>query len=1665
MITALVLLLRPGRSPLLVLVGAGYSQNLAVPHNTWGLNTLDRLSGLTRAKNGILALFTRSAYAPHAGPKGFPYLLTDREGDGEKAWQEHSKLIISKAKTHKGPLILVLALHGGADTTSPFFLAEEARPDSRPLRIESVLETLGHLDPSKPKILVLDASAMTDAWSFGVISNDFARKLEGVKIPQGKNIWVLYSCAPGQRSWVDERQRMTAFGSSLADGLAGKARASGENITLWSLCDYVGRRTRDWVASERNAVQTPILLSDKGIVQLPTGTVLGSKKLDAAAFRKEAEGIELVRSIIAPDSLPEPPSVKVLEEIDARLDAGWSAARALERRVPGDLAKVERTPAAYAPLAWRKLRESLVRREQLLRYGYDALVARKALELRPPAELDDAVKSLPEQIVQARLVTLKNSRQATLAMISAEGESASNPDQKTRSRARDLLNGAEPEFEAKFRAEGLDRFKFSQAVLQELGEVVAELDAIRAASHFLERVVPASGVNPAEVRFLSILNTGLSSKAAPNKGLLTRAIFLKSRAERLAIAANNRPEEYSYSEQVAPWVRAAVDEGDLARRSGEDLLFSTHPEDHERAGGLFRQAELFYVRAETDSDTVRSALALRDAVRADLPFLMHWSARRRPSASPVDGLERHPLEVLWDNVRALGDLLERGPTGDAAPIVEAAVPVREGFAKAWQAYDDVVNGKTRDNKLDPHEEFLAREVPVLDRGQFRPRDASTSNPTKNPKVNEAADRQLSAEQSRLQAVLALASLGDDLFTRANKLDSSTSEREKFHKRIEPEALSKALDELGPLIKTCATWLPNHVNELARAIPPFDAPIGAEREPGLIRAERLAPLLDASQAALVTKDRNPVRMARQRRLYDLLVHQAERAWSDHDFLVEEPLYPEVVKSYLADAGELGQSLLGAGWARMGQPHLTLVAEALTRIEDLKLVPTESEPVWTSEPDFRLRYRLSAPVVPKTPVLQGHVVAWTSATDSALTIVGEPDARTALEIGGTPTSRTSFDVSLKSAEHDAKEKTPPARLDRKKEILGSRLFFRGRKVSGKTPIDMHFLPERTLAADPDPDKAGLLVRGDEEFGGENAAVAFVFDNSSSMMYYSLGELKSKYVVAVNVLDSVLREVKLKKGTWVSLWTYGRNGGPLAGAAEPFNFAQQAIALPDWDPITSPPALIGRLAQDERGVPPLGYWRGTPLFTTMSSALKDLQGSQRERKLLIVLTDGADSIITKSGEMRQKVQQEFAGKGVVVNIVLFTTDIKTTSARIGDFIDPKNPPPGERERLLEEVKGLEQSEAVAAKDLGVVEEIEPKGRFLKAGDREELKAWLTSFLSQRPYYSLTDRDGHEVPHAGGRRLVAHRDADPTRAELVAPGDYTVGIADGTRPSIHLYAGQTLILDALFQDGKYTLQRGLVSELPTTLRPFEETKVAPFWRLSTSKGEPDRRLGASFETVLEKLSDRETHMLEKSLVIEQFTPKAVWFEIEPPTARDAKMPFHLEVRRHADRAAPTWRFFLPDPPRGSGFGDQSPLTAWWNDDREMPGRRVAAEDLIEGKDLDGARTILEYIGVESHFVAGSSTAAPVDCLAIRIKHDLNRRVRIDKLELGGGTLPPEHEQHRFYSSVGRVTALYWPFKKERLPGLKGFQIADIDAFQKGAKRLTLKVNPALLGTGSKPR
>ena len=1610
-LVALILLFRPAPPPLLALVGAGYAENLDVPHNAWGLNALDRLAGLGKATNGIRALFGGGAYAPLIGPKSSPYLLDDPEGDAPRAWAEHAAGLKKRARTHKGPIILVLALHGSADAEGPFLLAERARPGSKPLRVQAVVDTLAALPTARPKLLVLDAAAMGEAPEFAGPGDDFARGLARVKIPMGKNVWILCSADVHQRSWVDEAAGMTAFGRALAEGLGGKA---GANITLGALGEYLGRRTSAFAATTRGAIQSPTLACDLGIARLPAWA--GAK---GKAIRDAAHAQELVRSIVpspVAGAKAEPPAAT-----KTRLDAAWAAAARLEAR---DGARVLRTPASYAPAAWRRLRESLVRREQLLMHGYDNLIARGALGLTAATTkaLDADLAALPGEIEAAAVVPLRQSAMLSVGPAAADPRAAS---------LADKLRDADDAGLDKAVAEATPRAAaVAAATLARLVEE-PDLDALARAADRLGRLfadVPA----PAEVRLLSTLRDGLAPPAGrPSAELVTRAIRARRRAERLASGAVDPP-AFDHAEAVWPWVRGELAEGDRARRSAEDLLLSTRPADHAEAGSLLAAAEVALDRATARAEVVRAALNRRDAALADLPFHARWVAGRPNNAGLVADVVGH-----WDATRALGEVLGRGPTGDLGPVEAASAAVERGYGRVLSAFEAVVRGPAGRNVLGPHELAEARGVPRTDRSAFVA-DTATPRPLSAPA--EADMKALDLEWRRGRARLAMAELGDDLFRRANRLDTSAALREGL--AAGSAALPSTLDALGPLLRRALGWLPKHIDTLSTAVPPLAATMTPASAPGLTVAEGLAPLLGPNRARSLARD--PVGLARRRRLFDLLADRAERAWTDHEWAAGAAVYPEVARRYLADAATLGEGLLGPSWAKEGAPIVASRLAALTLVEPLGLSTIPAAPAWTSEREFPLGYRLDRGPTPEAPAVEGRPVAWVEGSADGLAVPVDATAgRVALRLEGPEADRT-LAALYRSDPHDAAEHAPPPGPDRRRAEVASTVLFRGRRERAASPIDLHMRAERTQRAGPAPADAGLLVRADEEFGGADAALAIVFDNSTSMNYVASGEKATKYQVAVESLEEVLQGVPLKAGTWVGLWTYGverPSGGPVGNTDD----ARLALGEPAWNPAESPTRLLSMLRYDATlRRPPVGLWDATPLVTSMRAALRGLRESRRARKQMVVLTDGADSFLKDPEKVRRAILDEFGGQGVVVHVLFFATDIEFNIAQI-DTLIRDDADPAQRRKLREQyltiLKNLAESDKDVPKSLGAVAEIAPRGTFATATQRRQLVDGLAESLASRPRYALFDRAGAGVAEGPRDRLVRPREAGPDDAERLKAGDYRVVVGEATA-WVRLPAGPTLILDLSRPDsGKPSLRRGLLSDGPAAIDRAE----AGGWRLATAPGGP--RPGSGFEVILEDTARREARPAGGVPVVEQFTPRASWLEVlaaEPPARA-------LELRSLPGRAAPSWGLVLSGPPPAGAR-----LKLWWSETAPMPGVEVPASRLSPGATLDGSGTILESIGIEPHEVADTpgGPRSMTDCLAIRLRHAPGRPVLVDRVELSG--LPAAHTEQRIYAAADRVTALYWPASSE----LKSLRLADVGAFRDDprTRSIEVKIDPRLV-------
>src|SRR5439155_16152111 len=129
-------------------IGAGYEENLAVPHNIYGWTGLEALAELGRnADSGFL--WWKSGLF-RADP---PVELRN-----ETEWDRG----LSNLKERT--VVVFLALHGGVDNQGAYFLRQDAdlREENR-LRLDKVLSRLEELK-DKRILLVLDGTQSPSNW-------------------------------------------------------------------------------------------------------------------------------------------------------------------------------------------------------------------------------------------------------------------------------------------------------------------------------------------------------------------------------------------------------------------------------------------------------------------------------------------------------------------------------------------------------------------------------------------------------------------------------------------------------------------------------------------------------------------------------------------------------------------------------------------------------------------------------------------------------------------------------------------------------------------------------------------------------------------------------------------------------------------------------------------------------------------------------------------------------------------------------------------------------------------------------------------------------------------------------------------------------------------------------------------------------------------------------------------------------------------------------------------------------------------------------------------------------------------------------------------------------------------------------------------------------------
>jgi hypothetical protein len=1611
-----VLWLRPARGTGVLIVTAGYEDNLAVPHNVYGREGARALADTVRA-----AADTSSAASGRLHLRQPPRQLVNVDD-----WDR------DLARVPDRTILLFLALHGGADTKGAYLLPQNAllpldqgslEEDSTRLRLERVLDRLAKVPHDRNVVLVLDATQVQAHPRLGLLQNTFARELDRLdaKIAAIPNLVILSASDADQRSWPCEDLRRTIFAHYLIEGLQGHADGAVDSVKdskvdASELHHYVSAKVAKWVQANRGAVQTPVLRP------------------------KGALGLERARRIhltTVPQTLPAPATPGPAFVPPEALRAEWQAHAKLAAEVPA--------PWIYSPHLWRRYQDSLLRYERLLEAG-DAAAA-KTMAAR--------VFDLGQQIRQARTLAL-GSAAGTLAMPSAGGTEVkltpaagraladlwASPFEEQAKRWEKLLksepSGSGPSL----------RLALCDLILrQTAAEPYENLDK---AYQLLRTLDDPLGPRPAEAHFLIMLRRG---QAKPPADLFRLAVRVRQRAERAALGLTSPDQAtpadvYPYSAQVVPWIRPRVDEGDKLRRLGQDLLYATGKADWDRARGLLEQADRLYQLAQEEAVRVRTAYAVRDQALGSLPYYTRWLGRR---ALPAEGTPPGDdagllaqVEQLWTDAHDLTALLEtagakgydatsgdgqwRGLADRATALRRALGELETRFRQqvavldepdspaAWRALDDLLAVPGGDVKL--RLDVLARKAHIS-RKRFHEALLEAGNP---PGVAPERLEEQARKSAEVQGRLALAALGRRWFDETAGLGQETypqlRDRLAAFRTEGWRSVTTAGEEVG------ARWrqLPSAVAKRVEAGLKLNP---AKAGPDLRTADRLTRLLGGAGSLFLVRD--PPGLYRKHLVQELTIWQAERALEDHWYdedPVQTPYYRVSGQSFLNDARRLDKrhEKIASLEKRLLQDwRLRLVLQSAPGFPAPWAAPEGPTVLhMTSEARFPLRYLLQAEE--SGPAAAGLPVVWAEG-GSALTTeaprVGQRLVRSLEQGGDTALNCVVSSPELRKAETTSL--TVPAPQETEFRVRG---LYRGREFNLKTIVRLHPLPETVVSAPPLPLTASLAVRAPREVqaqGTAKGAIAIVLDCSGSMAApRGQPETASKFREAAAALKQVLQRVP--RGTVVSIWIFGQAVEPGKTVERPEETIERVLSPTPWDPQDN-----DRLRDLMTKVEAYQPWNRSPILRAMwRAASEDLRAADGF-KTLLVITDGMDNRFAKDDLLNQERRSPRAFllanfRDIEVNVIGF------------------------------KVAAAEQ--AAAVEQFKAVEELPTPGRYYTAEQSADLTIKLRSILRRRLNYRVERDDGEALPGPvqAPRDVSREEGTDVWLPGGLPPGAYRLALGGDAKLSknVQLNRGDLLLVEAAAErGGRIGLRRVLYSEADHSLQPFDEKGQ---WRLAVLQNQRVGGRGLQMLLTLERRDDGAVAALE------QARPAQTWVEVAP---EEGKASVHRRWHYHVGYPAPAWSVESPAWPLGApGKAAQRPVVrVWWSP--ELP---AAGKELERGRDfrslsdlanrpvrVDDEDAVIESVTVEEHIVetrqAFRDRPAQRErkpCLVVRVGHARGRPVLV---RVKG--VDPVGQEHRYYDDAGKCTALFWPVTADQAQlALKGVEVVSLTAFKRTAEK-----------------
>ncbi len=580
LIGVVVIWLRPLQPACIVLIGSGYEENLFLPHNAPGWNGVFNLEKHVAEQDFVMRF-------PWDQPSKIRRVGAPIELKAGQTWKDVWKDIPTfKEKT----LILFLSLHGVADNSDAYLLANDPRAATR-VSFGDILDGLKKLSDKKI-VVFLDVGQIDSHWPLGILHNDFVKRLRekyDARIQAMNNVLVICSVSEDQKAWNDVLWRNSVFSHYVAEGLKGAAAKSGnERLTASRLFEYVQGKVEQWAQLNRARSQKPIMLGKPGL----------------------AETVELVH-INAP--YEEPAAVDPASFDAKNFEEIWRKWKEL----------YDGASWIHSPHLWRLYQDTLLRYEQLVRAG-DPTGKAQAVK--------DRLKNIEMKLDQSRTFEAAlDCLNSCFPMPQVLGYRPRNANVQT---LYDNLRRDIDEDRPKLLAEYGPRDK--QYLQDRLGQLLLDqLDQERKPDWAGERAwlkkmeVELGPREPAEIHLLMMLQ---DVDPRLDEAALKLALRTRIQAEEAALATEKGLQSYPYSEVVFGWTKEGIEKADRVRRQGEDLLFGDPTEHEVAAGEKLTEAGREYLQLGKDAGVYRRALDVRDDVAADLPQLAQWLA-----LAPVGG--------------------------------------------------------------------------------------------------------------------------------------------------------------------------------------------------------------------------------------------------------------------------------------------------------------------------------------------------------------------------------------------------------------------------------------------------------------------------------------------------------------------------------------------------------------------------------------------------------------------------------------------------------------------------------------------------------------------------------------------------------------------------------------------------------------------------------------------------------------------------------------------------------------------------------------------------------------------------------------------------------------------------------------------------------------------